>query len=133
MSVLRVGYGLYCLSMEPNFGKSLQIKKQIYQIISKRNPMEDWSRDFRYCISCHSAKRTHAVAGYCIKCYNEIEVTEDTPLEPIARTCLKCEETFFSKSKWVRKCVKCSRSDSKISGRHRHKFLTGDKTAGGNE
>ena len=86
--------------------------------------MEDWSRDFLYCVSCHSTKRTHAVAGYCVKCYNEIEV-EDPSLESKLRKCIKCDDMFPSKSKGDRKCVKCCRSDSKISGRHRHKFTDG--------
>ena len=87
--------------------------------------MESWSRDFRYCVSCNTSKSPHAVAGFCIKCYNEIEV-EEIHIEAKLRKCIKCDTMFLSKSKWVRKCTKCCRSDSKVSDRHRHKFLSGD-------
>ena len=86
--------------------------------------MKDWSRDFEYCISCNTSKRTHAVAGYCIKCYKELEV-EKIHIEPAQRKCIKCDTMFSSRSKSDRKCNKCCRTDSKISGRHRHKFISG--------
>ena len=83
----------------------------------------NWSKNYRYCRTCHKTSNHHVMEGYCQKCFNKLEAEIERVY--VDRTCLKCGEQFQSEGVGNRRCSKCQKKDP--STRHRHRLNISSK------